>query len=301
MLGQRRIFIVPSRQGLLYGAVVTVMYLGAVNYNLGLGHALVFLLASLGLTGMVHGFRTLYGLQIRPGRAEPVFAGGQARFEVLLDNHRSAARPGLALQFAGGDATRVDLPADGTTAVSMALPAVRRGWLHPGRLTLSSGYPLGLFRTWSYPHPSLRCLVYPAPREHPLPPLSAAETSGRSGEQAGDDDFAGLRLRTPGDPLRHVAWKAFARDAEQRPLLVKRFAGGRNPELHLDWSLLPTGLDVESRLSVLAGWVLACRADGLRFTLRLPDRQLGPDTGERFADACLAALALFGEDDAPGP
>jgi uncharacterized protein (DUF58 family) len=131
--------------------------------------------------------------------------------------------------------------------------------------------------------------------------LSATETPGSSGAETGEDDFAGLRLRTPGDPLRHVAWKAFARDPEHRPLLVKRFAGGRNPELHLDWAQLPAAMDMETRLSVLTGWVQACRADGLRYRLLLPDRQFGPDAGERFADSCLAALAVFGADDAPGP
>lgn len=298
VLGQRRIFIVPSRQGLLYGLVVLVMYSGAVNYNLGLGHALVFLLVSLGFTGMFHGFRNLVGLQLRPGRAAPVFAGSSAHFEVLLDNFRPEDRRALSLRFTDGAPVLADVAAQSTTAVGLTLPAKRRGWLYPGRLTLASAYPLGFFRAWSYPHPELRCLVYPAPIERPLPPLSAGAKTDTAGSEAGEDDFAGLRPRAPGDPLRHVAWKAFARDPEHRPLLVKRFAGGRSPELHLDWAQLPAEMDSETRLSVLAGWILACRNDGLRYTLRLPDRQLGPDSGERFADSCLTSLALFGTTDA---
>jgi hypothetical protein len=35
------------------------MLIGAINYNLSLGHALVFLLAGLGLVAMVHTFRNL--------------------------------------------------------------------------------------------------------------------------------------------------------------------------------------------------------------------------------------------------
>ena len=59
ILTQRRIFIVPTRTGLLFCAVLCVMLIGAINYNLSLGHALVFLLASLGLVTMVHTFRNL--------------------------------------------------------------------------------------------------------------------------------------------------------------------------------------------------------------------------------------------------
>ena len=298
MLGQRRVFIVPSRTGFFYALVIGVMYLGAVNYNLGLGHALVFLLISLGFTGMVHAFRNLAGLQIRAGRASPVFSGETAEFEIIIDNPHRDPRPALTIAFAEGPARHVNAAAEASTPARIPLVARRRGWLHPGRITLESRYPLGLFRTWSYPHPDLRCLVYPAPLPRPLPPLMPGEAAATAGGETGDEDFAGLRLRTPADPLRHVAWKAFARGADSSPLLVKRFAGGRQPELHLDWHALPESADIETRLSILAGWVLSSRSEGLRYTLSLPNRRLGPDSGERFADTCLEALALHGADDA---
>ena len=53
VLTQRRIFILPTRGGVLYASVLAVMLIGAINYNLSLGHALVFLLAGLGLVAMV--------------------------------------------------------------------------------------------------------------------------------------------------------------------------------------------------------------------------------------------------------
>ena len=52
-LAQRRIFILPTRAGLLFAAALLAMLTGAINYNLALGHALVFLLAGLALVGMV--------------------------------------------------------------------------------------------------------------------------------------------------------------------------------------------------------------------------------------------------------
>ena len=41
VLTQRRIFIVPTRVGLLFVVVLIVMLLGAINYDLSLGHALL--------------------------------------------------------------------------------------------------------------------------------------------------------------------------------------------------------------------------------------------------------------------
>ena len=49
VLGQRRVFILPTRAGLLFAATLATMLLGAINYSLALGHALVFLLAGLGV------------------------------------------------------------------------------------------------------------------------------------------------------------------------------------------------------------------------------------------------------------
>jgi uncharacterized protein (DUF58 family) len=124
----------------------------------------------------------------------------------------------------------------------------------------------------------------------PLPLLSSGrEASGRRGRR-GQEDFSGLRERQPNDSPRHVAWKAMARDLN-RPLLIKRFDGGAAEELWLDWDRTPAP-DVETRLSLLTGWVLAAEREQARYGLRLPGRAFSPDCGPRHRDACLEALAL---------
>ncbi|MGA7983622.1 MAG: DUF58 domain-containing protein, partial [Burkholderiales bacterium] len=54
VLGHRRVYIVPTRVGWLYGATLGIMLIGSINYALSLGFALTFLLTGLGLAGMVH-------------------------------------------------------------------------------------------------------------------------------------------------------------------------------------------------------------------------------------------------------
>ena len=44
LLTQRRVYILPTRQGVAFGAVLVVMVLGSINYQLGLGFVLAFLL-----------------------------------------------------------------------------------------------------------------------------------------------------------------------------------------------------------------------------------------------------------------
>jgi len=294
VLTQRRIFIVPTRTGLLFAVVLCVMLLGAINYNLSLGHALIFLLAGLGIVAMLHTFRNLVALRLAPGRAQPVFAGEIAHFQMLLENpHRHERR---ALDFAFGEhaGVSIDIAAGAQAQVAIPCPAPRRGRLDPGRMTLTTRYPLGLFRAWSYPHPRLSCLVYPQPLLMPLPPPVAVAYTGQRYGDNGQEDFTGLRLRQLNDSPRHIAWKAVARDAEHRPLLIKQFAGGVAEELWFDLSLLP-GSTLETQLSILAGWVIAAEAQQIRYGMRLPGRVIVPDQGNSHRDACLEALALYGE------
>jgi len=295
VLTQRRIFIMPTASGLLFAVVLVVMLLGAINYDLALGHALVFLLAAIGLVAMIHTFRNLVALRVTPGRAEPVFAGELARFTVHFENTHRQARCALELAFEKNETVSINVAAEGRASVGIACPAPRRGRLDPGRITLSTRYPLGFFRAWSYPHPPLSCLVYPQPIVSPLPPPGAAAHDGQRYGEQGEEDFTGLRLRQPSDSPRHIAWKAVARDIDHRPLLVKEFAGGAAPELWLDWSATPADSGIEMRLSLLAGWVLAAEQGGAPYGLRLPDLALAPDHGDAQRDACLEALALYGE------
>jgi len=292
VLGQRRIFILPTRTGLLYALTLIVMLLGAINYDLGLGHALVFLLVGLGLTAMVHTFRNLLGLQIQAGRPEAVFAGEMAHFPLHLGHDRP--QPRLALEFTTGKHPGVSchLEPRGRIRIDLPVPAERRGWMELPRIRLSTRFPLGLFVAWSYPQPAMRCLVYPRPIELPLPPDQPCASIGMRHGDGGEEDFAGLRPHQPADSPRHIAWKAAARGSPAQPLLVKQFAGGAQRELWLDWNALPREMVPETRLSAMTGWVLAADAAGLRYGLTLPGTRIDLAEGPIHRQRCLEQLAL---------
>lgn len=291
-LGQRRVFIIPSRGGLLFALALIVMLLGAVNYNLALGHALVFLLAGLGIVGMIHTFRNLHGLIVTPGRCAPVFAGETAHFPLVLDNDRASPRPALELAADPGLPVNATVEGKKSTKTNIPLTATRRGWLELPRVRLSTRYPLGLFTAWAYLQPTMRCLVYPRPIDAPLPPALPAAAGGERSGDGGQEDFAGFRQRQPADSPRHVAWKASARDMEG-PLLVKQFAGGAQVEGIFDWQQTDPSLPDETRLGILTGWVLAADAADIRYGLRLPALEIPSASGDAHRQRCLEALALF--------
>lgn len=294
-LGQRRIYVLPSAAGVGFALALLVMLLAAINYNLSLGYALVFTLGGSAAASIVHAFRNLYGLSIRPGRCAPVFAGETAVFSLLIDNPASRRRPALRLG-AQGQWSAFELPAAEETAVALACPALRRGRLALGRSVLETRWPLGLIRAWSVFVPKADCLVLPTPEADPppLPPTGGDATGASRDARTGDEDFAGLRAHRSADSPRHVAWKAVARGG---PMLTKEFAAGEGRELLLDWDRLPAGLDAERRLSRLTAWVLAAEREGRRYALALPGIRIAAATGRAHRERCLRLLALHGLPD----
>jgi uncharacterized protein (DUF58 family) len=290
-LDRRRIYILPTRPGLLFGVSLATMLLTAMNYALALGYALTFLLVSVGLVSMLHTWRNLRGLVLRAGRGEPVHAGEIAEFGLLVRSPPGPERFAIEITVPGtAQPTRIDLGAASEQLVTVALPTERRGWQSPPRMRLSTSFPLGLWRAWAWWHPQARLLVLPA-LETPAAPMPESGSSGTERSGRGEDDFAAIRPFREGDSPRRLAWKAMARTGGET-LLVREFEGGSGVELLLDWSALPPGLDVESRLSRLARWVVDAENAGLHYGLRLPGTELPLDTGPAHRAACLEALAL---------
>jgi len=294
VLVQRRVFILPTRHGLVFAIVLLVMLAGSINYTLGLGFVLTFLLGALGVNAMIHTFRNLANLRITGGRTRPVFAGDTASFTIHLENGGDTDRYAVGLTHDRKQASFVDVMARSTVPATAAVHAHRRGILRPGRLTVFTRFPLGLYYAWAYVDLDLRCVVYPrpAPSGTALPPTASSPGAGSERGQ-GQEDFSGMRQYHRGDSPRHIAWKVAARD---QGLLTKQFTGRAETELWLDWARLPPHMGVEERLSLLARWVLDAHAAGLAYGLRVPGASVELAAGEAQRERCLETLALFEQE-----
>jgi len=294
-LDRRRVYILPTRQGIIYGFTVIVMLLGSMNYSNSMGFMLTFVLIGLGFVAMYSCHANLTGLEIGAGRALPVFVDETARFQLHITNPGRNPRIAISLS---ADASDTMVTGDVAPAehgkVSVPIAAHKRGWLKLERLVVETTYPFGLCRAWCWVYMNLRVLVYPKPAES-APPLPQASEGRGGGPQTdvGEEDFSGLRTYRPGDSPRHIAWKSSAREQK---LLTKQFSGSGQENRWLDWAML-TGLDQEQRLSVLCRWVLQAHAENLVYGLRLPGSCIPISGGEAHRDDCLAALALFATDE----
>jgi uncharacterized protein (DUF58 family) len=293
-LRRGRIYILPTGLGAAFGLMLFAMLLGSLNYGNNLGLALTFLLGALGVVAMHACHRNLEALIARPAGSEPPFAGEDAVFRIAVANPGPVPRNDLEALAASSDPSLVSVPAAGEAAVVLRVPTRRRGSIVLDRVEIATRFPYGLFRAWAVLHPSIHCLVYPRPAADAPPPPQAPGLAGSGAARRGDDDFAGLKDYHPGDPPRHIAWKAYARADE---LLVKEFSGDAEATPVFELADAP-GADLEARLSVLARWIVDAHARGIAFGLRLPGEEIPPQPGDAQRRRCLSAIARF---EAPAP
>ena len=288
-LDRRRVYVLPTRFGLFFAALLLAMLLGALNYNNNPALLLALLLASAGLASLIAAHLQLSGLGVESLSAEPVAAGQTMRLQVALSTNDRRPRRGLQLRL--DEAESPVSPFIGQAVASLSIATSRRGWLPLGRIRISTTQPLGLALAWAWVWPDAPLLVYPAP-EMQGPPLPSGGDHRVARAESVGDEMHHLRDYRSGDPIRSIAWKPSAR---RDTLLVREYEPLRGDLVELDWRSL-SGLDHERKIARLARWVELAERAQRPYRLRVPGQPpLGPAMGPAHRHMCLRALALLPE------
>ncbi|HET7591927.1 MAG TPA: DUF58 domain-containing protein [Rhodanobacteraceae bacterium] len=282
-LDSHRIYIVPTRAGFGFAILLVTMLVGALNYQNNAALLLTCMLGAALASSMLLTWRELHDLNLRSLHADHGFCDARLPLHLAFADDRHA-RHGLRISI---DKLEQPCPLEpGNSVATVTMPTEHRGWMPLPRLQVSSTLPFGLFRAWSWITPAQRVLVYPRILRDVRPPVRHDDPKERI---TGGDEFASLRDYRAGDPIRHVAWKASARHEH---LLVREFdRAAPGQPVRLDWNAL-SGLDRETRISRLTGWVCDAYAAAHPWILVLEDRgTMGPAADAAHYHRCLTALA----------
>ena len=289
-LSQRNIFIFPTRTGFVFGGLLSLLIIGAINYQASLVYAVAFLLGSMFLMTILYTFRNLSGLTLELANTRPGFVDEDIEFVLKVGRPQGRGREGIQLGWPEGIKQWAELFDQEADTVRLYMQAQARGYLKPGRLLVETYYPLGLLRAWTWVDLEIKSLVYPKPIFGDFPLVErGSRDDGELVDPLGSDDFSDIRGYQAGDPTRHILWRSYARSDE---LMVKRYSSYVEPRLWLDLQDMPGNL--EDKLSRLTGLALqASRADR-EFGLRLGDITIKPAVGEHHLEQVLRELALYG-------
>jgi uncharacterized protein (DUF58 family) len=295
----------PTALWFIFGPILGCMWLAAVNYSNNLVYAILYLIASLSFISIFHTWKNLSALRVEHIRIHPAFSGENVRIEIHLRNPSSHPIYGLFFARVGDEAGishrttalrnssggGVRLEGGDSSAAEVIFPSGRRGMYHLESLMVKSSYPFGLFAASFRIPVNAEYFIYPeAVGSLGWPELRPGGDHGSPFSQKAGDDFSGVRAYMPGESLRHVDWKAFARG---RPLSVKQFTGGAGQELWLDASEM-SRMPLEARLSQLALWIVNAEKAEIPYALRLGRTTLTLGLGPVQSRRALEALAVAG-------
>lgn len=296
-LAYGRVYIFPNRYGLFFIVVLLIILAGSVNYHNNLGYMMTFLLGGIFLTSFHLTHNNIKGIRITEILCKPVFAGDEMVFEICVVNNDNA-RFNVVFELDHFGKCQVPVLDKGYSVINLRVADTARGVKRVSELCVSSDFPLGLTRTWSYVMLNqLEAVVYPAltrSSEKPYVPVALpgfSPASTESGPLSGSDDFSELKNYEPGDPVQRISWKSLSRGVG---LMTKHFDGSAsNMAYIIDWTHL-SDKSVENRLSKLAFMVVDSEKNKLIYGLSLPDKTIQPSTGEKHMNECLYALAGYG-------
>ena len=282
-------FIFPSKIGLHFLITTSILFLLGTNYQNNLILFLVFFLCSFMLTCLLLSYQNLAGLTLKGIQAQAQFAGKDCQFKLILKQNKTIARDvSFAFQKCSSDLHTV-IEQD---SVAIYAFSKNRGYYQPGRVTLQSNFPFGLFTVWTHLDFDFKVLLYPQPIENKLQTqrlLDKTHDNNAYQSSIGVDQFSTLKAYQQGESLKSVAWKQLA---QGRGWYSKQFEQSVGGDVLLDINSL-SHLSLELRLSYLCYLVIELEKLQQRYALILDKASYEVGSGERHKQKNLKALALF--------
>ncbi|ALF60161.1 DUF58 domain-containing protein [Psychrobacter urativorans] len=315
-LNLRNVYIFFSKEGALFALLLVITFVAGINYANNLVLGLCFYLVSVWLISFHITFAHISGLQIRLLDVTMAEAGAPVWVTLQLRSESRQPRRQLIFSFDktikpktakhrndkqndrkvdNNPRSQILLPRlQDEQIIRLAIPTSHRGELELPRLQISTVYPLGIMRAWSYVYFARTAWVYPQPEtfEWQAHYLVAHNDNLPTGGQytQGQDDFERLDNYIEGESLARVSWAHVARG---QGMFTKHFADPIGYEQTLDYADMPA-THHEQKLAQLAYGALELGQRGVPFQMQLPTDTHTATTigqGESYAQACLLRLA----------
>ncbi len=185
----------------------------------------------------------------------------------------------------------------GEHIIRLPITTYKRGQLELPRLKISTIYPLGIMRAWSYVYFARTAWVYPKPEEfdwqaqYVTANLDDLPSAGQYSQHIqGQDDFERLDNYIEGESLARVSWGHVARG---QGIFTKHFVDPVGHEQSLNYADMPA-IPHEQKLAQLAHGAITLGRLGVPFKMQLPNEAHSVATigqGESFTQTCLLKLA----------
>ncbi|WP_440053039.1 hypothetical protein ACSLBF_08765 [Pseudoalteromonas sp. T1lg65] len=292
-LSHNTIYILPSKDGWLFLTIALVNFILGVNYQNNLILATAYLMALLMLLSLLMAYFNFNGLTIH-------YLGTKANFSPcspLAQFELNAAHPVQALVFSStslalseqcelnGNNTQIDMPLNACK---------QRGKYKIKKVSISSNYPFGLVKVWSYLYLDDDAYVYPTPLATQLSGISYTHDGVPEQDSLANEALSEQLYRyQKGMPVNRVAWKIYAKTDQ---LFIKQTLDVGQYELNdneVFYRFDELNGDKETRLSNLSYLINQAQNNNIKYGMQLGSLLIKPAHGEQHLKRCMESLSEF--------
>ncbi|MDI1352546.1 MAG: hypothetical protein PSV35_07225, partial [bacterium] len=211
ILNANTIYILPSGFGLLYAVMLLTVFSGAINYQISAVFLMSFFLAIIGLVSAWEAHANLKSLSIKLISLEDAQQGDPVKVTLLIQSNKKM-RFGLDFQIGSQHKIKLEKIPEEELQFILSIETTARGYFPMPRIQISSLYPFGLFRVWSYAYFEQHYYVYPQPKNPDFWPNPVAKHSNKTNFVPGDEEIYDLKqVENPWLQPNLIAWKTAAK------------------------------------------------------------------------------------------
>lgn len=305
-LNLRNVYIFFSREGALFALLLLITFIAGINYANNLVLGLCFYLASVWVISFHLTFAHVMGLKVELLEVSMAEVGQPAWATIKIISHSGKPRRQLRFGFDDNSQNKLRTPETtvrltkivGEQTIKLPITSDQRGKFILPRLIISTVYPLGIMRAWSYVYFATPAWFYPAPlafdwQDHYV---SVRDTDAAQSDcisqinqiTQGQGDFEQLDDYIEGESLARVSWAHVARG---QGMLSKHFADPTAHELRLDYADMPAA-QYEQKMAQLVFALQKSASSDHAFKLLLPNDETDElGQGQAFIQASLLRIA----------
>ncbi|MDY0362050.1 MAG: DUF58 domain-containing protein [Desulforegulaceae bacterium] len=290
---KNQIYILPTSPGFIFLLVVFVIFAGSFNENNNMGLLFSFFLFFIFIISIRETRNSILNLKINSIKFENSFAFSNSKIIFHLSADKNEKKS-IEISCLDKNIKINSIKKNSSVKKELILMSKRRGIYNSPVFNLSSSYPYGIFKAWTYIRSDQKQIVYPAPSNNSIsvPELkSLMEEKGKIKESLNkDDEFKGLKEYEKGDSIKRISWKSYSKGLG---LFTKDFGEQKGfDEIMIFFDKIKIK-DTEKKLSLICKTILELELMGLKYGLEIENIKLLPNKGKEHQKKCLEILAEF--------
>jgi hypothetical protein len=216
----KKIYILPTANGLKLLSINLILLITGMIYGNNFILLFNFLVFSLFFCSMLYTHFNLEGIDLLSSEIDPGFANSVSNLNLSFKNNSNYSKFSINIKCSQTPLIQFKksndlfLEAKSTTKLSLPIELLKRGKSSINKIEVSTSYPFGFFRTFTYFHVNTNATIYPIPIKGDVVLVNNhLKLEGR------EDNDIELKEYLLGDSLTRIHWKKSAHNLISKKII----------------------------------------------------------------------------------